>query len=206
MACAAVLLPVRRRWLFGPSVGRPKAPVLIPKPAGQPTWFVRASAAGQVESRIDPPHCTPRRQIGVAGATRLAPTVRIGWPPGSAEPTGAQGTTRLLPRRSFRTEATDAAPDEFCLDYSVEPKIGIRRKRRKCLILFGLRDFQRWKMWTGNCCDGTRWGESAQSVENVYPHSPALDALLLAAHCHAAVVLLLSAGVLECWSAEVLKC
>jgi len=67
-AFAAVLLHVRRRRLIYPSVGRTKAPALIPRPAGRPAWFVRASAAGLVGSRTDLPHCTPRRQIGADGA------------------------------------------------------------------------------------------------------------------------------------------
>ena len=32
----------------------------------------------------------------------------------------------FLPRRSFRTEVVEAAPDEFCFNLSVEPKIGPR--------------------------------------------------------------------------------
>jgi hypothetical protein len=67
-AFAAVLLQARRRWLIYPSVGRTRAPALIPRPAGRLTWFIRASAAGLVGSRTDLPHCTPRRQIGAAGA------------------------------------------------------------------------------------------------------------------------------------------
>ena len=67
-AFAAVLLQVRRRRLIYPSVGRTRAPALIPRPAGRLTWFIRASAAGLVGSRTDLPHCTPRRQIGADGA------------------------------------------------------------------------------------------------------------------------------------------
>ena len=33
-----------------------------------PTWFIRASAAVPIWSRTDLLHCTPRRQIGEAGA------------------------------------------------------------------------------------------------------------------------------------------
>jgi hypothetical protein len=55
-------------WLMRRSGGRRKAPVLIPRPDGRPTWFVHASAASRIGSRTDPSHCTPRRYVGAGGA------------------------------------------------------------------------------------------------------------------------------------------
>jgi hypothetical protein len=55
-------------WLIRRSGGRGKAPVLIPRPDGRPTWFIHAGAASRIGSRTDPSHCTPRRQVGAGGA------------------------------------------------------------------------------------------------------------------------------------------
>jgi hypothetical protein len=57
--------------------------VLIPRPDGHPTWFIRASAADLAGSRTDLPHCTPRRQIGAVGARDWLQLSEPMWPPGS---------------------------------------------------------------------------------------------------------------------------
>ena len=67
-AFAAVLLLSCHRWLLTLREGKSRPQFPIPRPAGRPTWFVRASAAGLAGSRTDLPHCTPRRKIGAVGA------------------------------------------------------------------------------------------------------------------------------------------
>jgi hypothetical protein len=54
-------------WLFRLSRGRKEASAVIPRPDGRPTWFDHARAASRIGSRTDPPHCTPRRYVGVDG-------------------------------------------------------------------------------------------------------------------------------------------
>src|SRR5919106_3872711 len=64
----SVLLPVATRWLMRRSVGRSRAPASIPKQPGRAARFTDVSAAGQIGSRTDPPHCTPRHYVGVGKA------------------------------------------------------------------------------------------------------------------------------------------
>jgi len=46
------------------SVGRSGAPASIPKQPGRAARFTSMGATGQIGSRTDPPHCTPRHRVG----------------------------------------------------------------------------------------------------------------------------------------------
>src|SRR5712692_8996947 len=50
------------------SVGRTGAPASIPKQLGRAARFTGVSAAGQIGSRTDPPHCASRHHVDVDGA------------------------------------------------------------------------------------------------------------------------------------------
>jgi hypothetical protein len=62
-----------------PAVGLLGAPASIPLQLGPAARFASASAASRIESRIDPSHCTPRRQIGVDEARDWPRRLQSGW-------------------------------------------------------------------------------------------------------------------------------
>jgi len=89
--------PARLRWLLYPSVGRAWGLSFDPQ-ASWPAHLVhpcKRCGSSRVADRLSALH--PEAPNRGGWSTRLAPTVRIGWPPGSPEPSGARGTSRSSP-------------------------------------------------------------------------------------------------------------
>ena len=147
--CSPVLHPATAGGLLRRSVGRSGAPASIPKQPGRAARFAGASAAGQIGSRTDLPHCTSRHRIDVDRGTRLASAIRVGEIlPDRRAP---EPLLRRRPPRNFRSDPSrrrgqDTRPQPFPVrrgNQSRDPA-----KPRKCRCFFGLAHFDVHRVWT----------------------------------------------------------
>ena len=152
------------------SVGRSGAPVSIPKQSGRTARFTSMGATGQIGSRTDLPHCTPRHRVGEDGARD--------WPQLSKPESRSQITGRLspcciggLPGISARTHFAGVAKTRG-LNPSLQSAWSQYRggaKARKCRCFFGLAHPRVHRRWTLTLAPADHCGDRPHNVE-LYIH------------------------------------
>jgi len=149
------------------SVGRTGAPASIPMQPGQATRFTSMSATGQIGSRTDLPHCTPRHHFGVDGTRDW---LHRSEPESSSRIVGRLSPClRRRPPRNFRSDS----PLRRGLDARSEtlPSFGAwgtiygRGESPQVPMFLRVSSFHVHRLWTLTCGSASRCVAVHRNVE-----------------------------------------